>query len=238
MSQSAEITKLLMESIALYMRYGHVDPNNISEAINYADLPGFRGTDTMILNASVNFFTGSGTGVIYSPDTSMESWNILFERYAVPFTELEDRKDIRFARIAFYEDAETTTETVNDKRAHLSSQIYGLDISVIRAYMKDNATRGEIPLMNIRDKIVDWARTINVQFVSGNYLYTLTYTGASPIFRNDKFVSRTLTFTAIRDLYKEQNLPQPEPPMPPEISYITDDDGEFLTDNLGILLTE
>jgi hypothetical protein len=204
MSQSAKITKALMENLALYMRYGDVDPNNITEAVPYEDLPGFRESDTMISQIPINLFSASGTGVIYGLDTTLQFWNILFERYAIPFVELEDRPDIRFARMAIYEDAETTTETVDGGRAHLSEQLYGLDISVIRAYSKDNADRGELPLMTLKDKVVEWAKAVNVQILSNNYIYTLTYSGGSPIFRNDKFVSRTLTFTAKRDLYKSQ----------------------------------
>jgi hypothetical protein len=206
MSQSTNIVTAIIENLALYMVYGVTDPTGLVEYVKVDDLPGFRENEQVVTNAEVaTFFNMVGPNRIYTLDLSgPQYWNILFERYAQPFVEIEERPDIRFARIALYEDAETTTETVNDARAHFSEQLYGLDISVIRAYSKDNETRGELPLLALRDKIVDWAQRVNVQVLTNNYLYTFTYSGASPIVRDDKFVSRTLTFTARRDLYKPQ----------------------------------
>lgn len=206
MSQSVNIITSIIENLVLYMIYTEVDPNDIIEYESPDDIPAFRQDEQLFTDVNVMALGSAvGTGKIYTLDLSgPQYWNILFERYAQPFNEIEERQDIRFARIALYEDAETTVETVNDARAHFSEQVYGLDISVIRAYTKDNETRGELPLLALRDKIVDWARVFNVQVLTNNYLYTFTYSGASPIIRDDKFVSRTLTFTARRDLYKPQ----------------------------------
>jgi len=205
MSRSSEIITKMLENLATYMVYNITDASDIESADGF-DTLSFRENEFLLAEASLlNFANAGGSGVLYNVDMSEpKKWNILFERYALPFVEMEDRKDIRFARIALYEDAESTTERVNDGRAHFSEQTYGLDISVIRAYSKDNETRGEIPLLGLRDKIVDWARTVNPQVITENYLYTFTYIGSSPLIRDDKFVSRTLTFTAVRDLYKPQ----------------------------------
>lgn len=206
MSRSSEIITKMLENLALYMVYDVTDSNGMAQGITLDNAPSFRQQEFMVADADyANFFNSYSTGQLHSVDMSEpKNWNILFERYALPFVELEDRPDIRFARIAMYEDTESTTERVNDGRAHFSEQTYGIDISVIRAYSKDNETRGEIPLLGLRDKIVDWAGIINTQAVTENYLYTFTYIGASPLVRDDKFVSRTLTFTAIRDLHKPQ----------------------------------
>lgn len=129
---------------------------------------------------------------------------ITYERYHVPFEELETRKDIRFARVALYEMVDEVTTKVDDKRANMSLVQFGLDISVVRAYRKDNDTRGEEPLLNIRDNIIEWAKQVSVPELSDNILLAMGYSLSTNIIRNDKFVSRSLLFEATKDLHKDQ----------------------------------
>lgn len=140
-----------------------------------------------------------------SLDTALNDSQVLFELYQQPYEEIEVRKDIRKARIAIYELPETTDIFVDAGRANLSTQQYGIDINVIRAYAKDNSSRGELLLYDYRDKILDWARdTLNVSSITNAYLYTFRYTSSGAIIRNNRFVSRTLFFDAQRDIYKQQ----------------------------------
>lgn len=137
-------------------------------------------------------------------DTYMNSNLILFERYHVPFEELETRKDIRFARVALYEMTDDVTDQINDHRANMSLVQFGIDISVIRAYRHDNDTRGEEPLLNIRDNIVQWSKQVDAPTLTNLFILALGYSNSANIIRNDKFVSRTMTFEAVKDLHLDQ----------------------------------
>lgn len=124
---------------------------------------------------------------------------VSYERYHVPFEELEDR-NIRFARISLYEQNDSVTDQINDHRANLSVVNFAFDISVIRAYRKDNDTRGEEPLMDLRDLIIDWSKVVNAPAITNNYILAIGYQSSANIIRNNKFVSMTMNFDAIRDL--------------------------------------
>lgn len=180
MSASIDIITKTLESIAKYF-------------VGSSATPLFTSTDSLTIIAPIDL-----------PRIGVKNVPIIFERYEMPFVDVEERQDIKFARISMYEDAETTTELVNDSRAHFSEQTYGLDINVVRAYAKTNAIKAELPVYVLRDMIVDWARNVNIQLVTSDYIYTITYIGASPITRDDRYASRTLTFTARRDLHKPQ----------------------------------
>jgi len=129
---------------------------------------------------------------------------ITYERYNVPYEEIETRKDIRFARIALYEQTDSVTDQVNDYRANLSLVSFAIDVSVIRAYRGDNDTRGEEPLLNLRDIIVEWSKQVDVPTLTNEYILAFGYNTSANIIRNDKFVSRTITFDAVKDLHKPQ----------------------------------
>jgi hypothetical protein len=129
---------------------------------------------------------------------------IVFERYRVNPIELEPRSDIQRARIALYESSENVTVKTGPEYANLSLQRYGMDISVIRAYMRDDASRGELPLLDLRDAVVDWANSIDAGALTSNRIYTFSYNGNAGITRNDKYVTMTLSFSAIRELYESQ----------------------------------
>lgn len=130
---------------------------------------------------------------------------IKIEFFSVPFTELEIRGDIRYARIAIYEQPETTTSSVDADVAVNSNQRYGMDISVVRAYKQNDSSRGEFPLGDVRDRIIDWARTFDAALATDAYIYTFGYKGNTALVRESKYVSRTLNFSAIRDLHKPQS---------------------------------
>ena len=143
--------------------------------------------------------------VIGNLKTYIDDSKVLFEQYGIPFTFLEGRKDIVFARIALYEIEDIVTQTVDADRANLSVTQYGIDISVVRAYSKDNHTRGESILLDLKDKIVEWSKIVDVATVSEGHIMTFGYKNASTIIRNDRYVSSTLRFHSIRDLHKPQH---------------------------------
>lgn len=126
---------------------------------------------------------------------------ILVERYHTPYEDLEDRKDIRYARVSFYEQNESITDQINDYRANLAFTNFGVDISVIRAYSKDNDTRGEIPLLDIRDEIIKWANQVSAPSLTDNFILAIGYQSTANPVRNRKFVNCTMNFEAIKDIH-------------------------------------
>lgn len=154
---------------------------------------------------------------------------ITFERYRVNPIELEGRNDIKKARISLYESSETVTVKTGPEYANLSLQRYGMDVSVVRAYMRDDASRGELPLLDLRDAIVDWANILDAGALTGNRIYTFSYNGNAGITRNDKYVTMTLAFSAIRDVFT---------PLPDDNMYLTDNNGNLLLDYNNFNLTD
>ena len=129
---------------------------------------------------------------------------VLFEQYGQLISEIELRKDIIYARVALYEIEEMVTQSVDADRANLSVTQYGIDISVVRAYSKDNHTRGESILLDLKDKIIEWSKIVDVATITQSHIMTFGYKNSSTIIRNDRFVTRTLRFHSIRDLHKPQ----------------------------------
>jgi len=128
----------------------------------------------------------------------------LYERYRIPPSEIESRQDIKKARIALYELDERVNTRVDASRANLSDQRYGMDISVPRAYAKSDASRGELPLLDVRDKIIDWAAQVDAGGVTNSAIFTFGYESSGGITRETKYVTATLVFSALRDLQPSQ----------------------------------
>lgn len=143
--------------------------------------------------------------IMQNMKTSVSDKTVLFEPYRANLSDLESsRKDIARARIGIYEQNELTTDRVDARIANLSTVTYGVDISVKRAYINDDASRGELPLLDLKDKIIDWASQLDAGAVTGNRIFTFSYAGSNSIIRNDIFVTMTLNFTAIKDLSTTQ----------------------------------
>jgi hypothetical protein len=143
------------------------------------------------------------TNLLLSLEDYLDDPTILYELYRTPPVNLESRNDIPRARIALYEIAEQVSVRVDASRANLSQQRYGIDISVLRAYKMDKASKGELPLLDLRDSIVTWASTVDAGAISENSIYTFGYDGNSGIIRNDRYVSMTMVFTSLRNLHVE-----------------------------------
>lgn len=129
---------------------------------------------------------------------------VLFENYTQEFAEMDSRKEIVFARVALFEETESVSVQVDDGRANLSTQLYGIDISIVRGYKRDDHTRGEFPLNDLKDKIIEWSKQVNASALTNGYIYTFSYSGSTQYVRENRMVHRTLTFSSIRDLHKNQ----------------------------------
>ena len=140
-----------------------------------------------------------------SMQTALNERYVTYELYRQPLQDLESRADIRDARIAIYEQAETVSTKVADYRANLAQATYSIDISVIKGYMNNNAEDAELRLLDLKDKIMDWAATVQPAILSDEYVHYFSYQQQTGIQRNPKFVTATLIFVAQRDYYKPQN---------------------------------
>lgn len=141
-----------------------------------------------------------------SMQTALNERYVTYELYRQPLQDLESRADIRDARIAIYEQAETVTTKVGDFRANLAQATYSIDISVIKGYMNNNAEDAELRLLDLKDKIMDWAASVQPAILSDEYVHYFSYQQQTGIQRNPKFVTATLIFVAQRDYYKPQNV--------------------------------
>lgn len=129
---------------------------------------------------------------------------ILYENYRQDVNDLDSRKDIVFARVSVYELPENVTEVIDQGIAATSEQSYGIDITVVRGYIRDDSSRGEFPVNAIKDKIVEWSKQVDASAVTNGYIYTFGFRSTSEYIRDNRTVTRTLTFSAIRDLLKNQ----------------------------------
>jgi len=136
----------------------------------------------------------------------MSEQGVIFENYRVEPSELEERQDIPKARIALYEDSETTLERTNVVKPSMTLQNYLIDVSVVRAYRGDKANRGEFVILDLCDAIKEWVKQVNVSILTDMMVYSIDYSNASRNLRNNKYVTKTLTFVGKRDLYFNQIL--------------------------------
>lgn len=129
---------------------------------------------------------------------------VLFESYVQSYADIESRNDIPRARIALYEISENVTDRVDQRWANFSQVTYGLDISVLRSYYRDDSSRGELPLLDLKDAIITWASTFDASTATTQRIYTFAYVGSNTIIRNDRYVTMTITFLALKDLSTNQ----------------------------------
>jgi hypothetical protein len=134
---------------------------------------------------------------------------VTYEVYRQNVQDIESRADIRDARISIYEITESPQTRVDQYRNDLMQAGYGIDISVIKAYMNNNAQDAELRLLDLKDKIIDWINQLNIATLTNSYLYYFSYNAQTGITRNTKFVTMTLSIIAQRDYSKIQNTNLP-----------------------------
>lgn len=134
---------------------------------------------------------------------------VTYEVYRQNVQDIESRADIRDARIAIYEITESPQTRVDQYRNDLMQAGYGIDISVIKAYMNNNAQDAELRLLDLKDKIIDWINQLNIATLTNSYIYYFSYNAQTGITRNTKFVTMTLSIIAQRDYSKIQNTNLP-----------------------------
>lgn len=147
---------------------------------------------------------GSSRTIISTLLTNLESYiddaTVLFESYMEAPEELEARQDIPRARIALYHEAEAEIIKVQAEKPADSRQRYGIDISVLKAYRKDDGSRGELPVLDLRDEVIQWVKGVDAFHVTQGHLHTLGYEGARALLRRKRYVTITMIFSGFRDL--------------------------------------
>lgn len=130
---------------------------------------------------------------------------ITYDLYRINPQDLESQSAVKgHRRIALYEETDTVIEKTGAYKASLTDVRYSIDISVARAYQREDASSGELPLSDLRDWVMDWARNIDAGAVTNCGIYYFGYEGATSITRLDIYVTQTLRFVAQRDLISTQ----------------------------------
>lgn len=135
----------------------------------------------------------------------IQETEIVFEKYKELPEDLEPRKDILKARVALYNTAEDSIIKVNDEKPADSRQRYGIDISVVRGYRGEDAENHEMLVLNIKDEIIDWIKTVDAFTLTDSSIHSFGYDGATDFMRRNRFVTMTLNCSGQKDLYSEQS---------------------------------
>lgn len=117
---------------------------------------------------------------------------------------LDRREDISGSRIAIYEDVERVTTAVSLSYPNTSEQTYNIDINAVVPYSGDKENDVERFVRTLRDKVVEWSKTLIPSDVTDGHIYTLGYNSATRTTRSRKYATKTLRFVSFRDLNKPQ----------------------------------
>lgn len=145
------------------------------------------------------------TNIAGSIKTYIDDSTVLYENYTVPPANLEVRQDIKRARIAVYNHNESQIIKVGAEKPSDSRMQIGIDISVVRGYRGDDGSRGELPMLDLKDKIIDWIRNADAHSITNGYMSSIGYDGSQRPERNERFVTMTLQLSGQRDLIQQQS---------------------------------
>ena len=136
--------------------------------------------------------------------TFVDDASVLFEPYQELVDDIEPRQDIDRARVALYSGAETAGTKVGAEKPSDSRQNYGIDISVVRGYRGDGGSKGEIPALELKDKVIEWIKQMDTYDVTDGDLHSLGYDSSTPFIRRKRYVTLTMSLSGFRDLRKSQ----------------------------------
>lgn len=130
---------------------------------------------------------------------------VLYELYRELPEDLEPRQGIAFARIAMYAQGEDEIIKVDSGWPADSTQRISVDISVVRGYRGDDSSFGELPAVDLKDKIIEWIKQVEPYTVTVGAISSLTYDGSTGFTRRSRFVTMTMNFSGLRDLIQDQD---------------------------------
>ncbi len=131
--------------------------------------------------------------------TYVNDKTVLFESYMERSSDLEPRQDIPRARIALYSGVEGQIIKTGAGKPADSTQSYHVQISVLKAYRGDDGSKGELPCLVLKDKVLQWSIEVEPKGITDE-LYTFSYEGSTAFFRDKRYVTLTLNFTGFRKI--------------------------------------
>jgi len=144
------------------------------------------------------------TEIKNSLKASINDSKVLFELYHMEPVDLEARQDIPKARIAIYFLGESDVIKIGAEKPSDSRQQIGIDISYKKGYRGDVASKGELPLLDLKDGVIDWVRGFDAHQSTDGYLSSLGYDGSRAMIRNERYITMTMQLSGHRDLIKNQ----------------------------------
>lgn len=146
---------------------------------------------TAFVNSIKTFLTGE-TGVIV-------------EGFFIEAGRLEPEGDmngykIPRARVSIFEDGDEPELVVDRMNTMDVLQRYAVEINYAIGYKEDIQTNVELPMYDLKDKLIEWARQTDIYTVSGAKVYYLQYQGSASPIRNTRFVTIRLNFEGRRFL--------------------------------------
>lgn len=149
---------------------------------------------------------GKSRRIIKNLCDSIESYlddpQVTYEHYKELPDDLEERQV--GIRIALYSEEETVSVKVGAEKPADSRQRLGIDISIDRGYRHDDATHGELPVLDYKDQIIDWINQLDAYVATEGAIQSLGYEGSSGFIRRKRYITLTLRLSGRRDLISTQ----------------------------------
>ena len=127
--------------------------------------------------------------------------DIIYENYFIEPSRMEARRtDIPKARISLYEAGDNPNIRVDAYRTFETTQEYTVQLSYVLAYRGDSSELGELPMLEIKDKVADWVQQTDASDLTDCGLSTLYWSGSRIAFRGERLTTLEINLTARRDM--------------------------------------
>jgi hypothetical protein len=156
---------------------------------------------------------------------------VIVEGYYIEPSRLEEGGDLQDmsipkARVSIYEDGDQPNLVVDRMLVLDTIQRYGVDINYVIGYKKDKNGNAENPMLALKDSVIAWVNQTDFFSTTSGMLYYMQYVGSIQPTRDIRYTTIKLNFEARRIMLDTTTV------------YLTDSNGNQLTDNLGNLLTQ
>ena len=144
-------------------------------------------------------------GILEALTANMETYindgGIIYENYFVEPSRMEaKRQDIKKARISLYEAGDNPSIRVDTYRTFETTQEYTVQLSYVLAYRGDSSELGELPMLEIKDKVAGWVQQVDASTLTDCELSTLYWSGSRIAFRGERLTTLEISLTARREL--------------------------------------
>ena len=144
-------------------------------------------------------------GILEALTANMETYindgAIIYENYFVEPSRMEaKRQDIKKARISLYEAGDNPAIRVDSYRTFETTQEYTVQLSYVLAYRGDSSELGELPMLEIKDKVAGWVQQVDASALTDCELSTLYWSGSRIAFRGERLTTLEISLTARREM--------------------------------------